>query len=238
MDALTPAHEPYLEVTPAASYLPWRPTLRQGLDGWGWSARNHLLPQDVSAWGGQVSLFPLLHLPSILPPTTPCRPDALSGVFCHRAYRRTHPCGCAVSSRTLRLGFRHWLAGSPRQQAESSLRRLIAISLYCGLDVRLRLLPTPPRGDAVTFGYEEPDIPRRGLSPRQCNNITGALAGRFNARWQRIDIRVNVTTFGRVGAALALIDIRDILHGRLVAAAPELVRSELEEGKNMNGAVP
>src|ERR1019366_2725710 len=110
-----------------------------------------------------------------LPPTTPCRPDALSGVFCHRAYRRTHCKQCVVSSRTMRLGLRHFLAGSPRQQAESSLRWLIEISRYCGLDVRLRLLPTPPHGDAVTVGYEGPELPRRGLSPRQCNNITGAL---------------------------------------------------------------
>ena len=58
----------------------------------------------------------------------------------------------------MRLGLRHFLAGSPRQQAESSLRRLTEISLYCGLDVRLRLLSTPPRGDAVTIGYEEPDF--------------------------------------------------------------------------------
>jgi len=79
----------------------------------------------------------------------------------------------------MRLGFRHFLAGSPRQQAESSLRRLTEISLYCGLDVRLRLLPTPPHGDAVTISYEEPDIPRQGLPPRQCNNITGALGQAF-----------------------------------------------------------
>jgi hypothetical protein len=140
-----------------------------------WSARDHLMPQGVTACHGQVSLCPLLHLPSILPPTTPCRPDALSGVFCHRAYRRSHRSRCAVSSRTVRLGFRLYLAGSPRQQAESSLRWLTEISRYCGLDVRLRLLSTPPRGDAVTFGYEGPDTPRRGLPPRQCNNITGAL---------------------------------------------------------------
>jgi hypothetical protein len=140
-----------------------------------WSAHDHLLPQAVTACHGQASLCPLLHLPSILPPTTPCRPAACIWRFLQRAYRRPHRCRCAVSSRTMRLGFRHYLAGSPRQQAESSLRWLTEISRYCGLDVRLRLLSTPPRGDAVTFGYEGPDLPRRGLSPRQCNNITGAL---------------------------------------------------------------
>ena len=30
-------------------------------------------------------------------------------------------------------------------------------SLSCGLPVRLRLLPTPPRGDAVTLGYMQCD---------------------------------------------------------------------------------
>src|SRR5258708_14206911 len=51
------------------------------------------------------------------------------------------------------FGLRLWLAGSPRQQAESSLRRLTGVNLCYGLVVRLRLLPTPPRGDAVTVGY-------------------------------------------------------------------------------------
>ncbi len=35
-----------------------------------------------------------------------------------------------------------------------------------GLHVRLRLLPTPPHGDAVTFGYQERASPE-GLSPLQ-----------------------------------------------------------------------
>ena len=41
---------------------------------------------------------------------------------------------------------RHESAGSPRHTAESG-------SSSYGLPVRLRLLPTPPRGDAVTFGF-------------------------------------------------------------------------------------
>ena len=46
------------------------------------------------------------------------------------------------------MGFRlrPLLAGSPRSTAESG-------SCTYGPPVRLRLLPTPPRGDAVTFGY-------------------------------------------------------------------------------------
>ena len=43
-------------------------------------------------------------------------------------------------------GFAHGIAGSPQLSAESS-------SSSYGPTVRLRLLSTPPRGDAVTFGY-------------------------------------------------------------------------------------
>ena len=44
------------------------------------------------------------------------------------------------------FGLRQVSASSSSHTAESS-------SLYCGPPVRLRLLPTPPRGDAVTFDY-------------------------------------------------------------------------------------
>jgi hypothetical protein len=117
-----------------------------------------------------------LHLPTIPSPTTPCRPDGLSDVFLHRAYRRTGRLGvqpCPFG--TKRLGLRHILAGSPRQQAESSSRSLADARSYYGLVIRLRLLSTPPHGDAVTFSYEGPDAPRRGLPPRCCSGLTGAL---------------------------------------------------------------
>ena len=45
-----------------------------------------------------------------------------------------------------RSGLRHSLAGSPLQQAESSL-------LSYGLAFHLPLLPTPSHDDAVTVGY-------------------------------------------------------------------------------------
>ncbi len=57
-----------------------------------------------------------------------------------------------------------------------------------GLHVRLRLPPTPPHGDAVTFGYQERASPERGLSPLQSHLLAGARipasAGmtRLNAR--------------------------------------------------------
>src|SRR5208282_3119252 len=50
------------------------------------------------------------------------------------------------------------LAGSPRSPAESG-------SSSYGLSVRLQLLPTPPRGDAVTFDFRANDQPGCGLAP-------------------------------------------------------------------------
>ena len=44
-----------------------------------------------------------------------------------------------------------------------------------GLLVRLRLLPTPPRGDAVTFGYTCCDYTWHGLSPCRQSVLTDAL---------------------------------------------------------------
>ena len=58
-----------------------------------------------------------------------------------------HPFSSPQGTRwTLRPRLRHHCAGSPLHAAETG-------SSSCGLPVRLRLLPTPPRGDAVTFGY-------------------------------------------------------------------------------------
>jgi hypothetical protein len=176
MDALTPDHRPCLEDASAASCLPWRPMLRRGLDGLGVVRPLPLVSsrRDSLSWPGIPVYFaaPSVHSASNHP--LPSRCD----IWCFQ------PSGLPSNvslvgitsnpSRNLRLGLRHCTAGSPRQKAESSSRWLIVISRYCGLDVRLRLLPTPPRGDAVTFSYEGPDSPRRGLSPRGCNNITGA----------------------------------------------------------------
>ena len=57
------------------------------------------------------------------------------------------------SSSIPRIGSRlhHWLAGSPALQAESS-------SLSYGWTVRLLLLPTPPRDDAVAVGYRPENV--------------------------------------------------------------------------------
>jgi hypothetical protein len=153
----------------AVSYLPECPTRPSGPGEFGCGSPTTMADsQETTPSHGQVSLLTSLHLRSIPSPTTPCRPDALSGVFytgltVGRVQERAEP------SRAMRLGLRLWLAGSPRQQAESSSR-------CYGLDFRLRLLSTLLRRNAVTISYEGPDAPRQGLSPCQYNDITGALA--------------------------------------------------------------
>jgi hypothetical protein len=67
------------------------------------------------------------------------------------------------------LGLRLSLAGSPRRQAESRS------SKSYGRVVHLPLLPTPPHGDAVAFGYGVQTKPRRGLAPRGYVTLTSAL---------------------------------------------------------------
>ena len=59
------------------------------------------------------------------------------------------PSGGRFVSRLSAFGYsrlRHRLAGSPRVHAESD-------SFSYGLTFRLQLLPNPPHGDAVAFGY-------------------------------------------------------------------------------------
>jgi len=72
-----------------------------------------------------------------------------------------------VSHIVPRSGLRHSSAGSSLRAAESC-------SSSYGLRVRLRLLSTPPHGDAVTFGYRERTSPGRGLSPLRSRLLPGA----------------------------------------------------------------
>ncbi len=64
----------------------------------------------------------------------------------------------SLARTTASLGLRLFLAGSPRQPAESS-------SSSCGPAVHLQLLSTPSHEDAVTFGYEVQTQFRQGLAP-------------------------------------------------------------------------
>jgi hypothetical protein len=66
-------------------------------------------------------------------------------------------------------------SGLRLESESSSLRTAESCSHYrYGLHVRLRLLPTPPRGDAVTVGYRERASPERGLSPPCSRLLPGA----------------------------------------------------------------
>ena len=69
-----------------------------------------------------------------------------------------------------RSGLRSFPGGSSLRPAESS-------SSAYRLHVRLRLLSTPPHGDAVTFGYRERASPGRGLAPLCVHRLPGALGG-------------------------------------------------------------
>jgi hypothetical protein len=67
-----------------------------------------------------------------------------------------------------------------RLESESSSQRTAeSCSLSYGLHVRLRLLSTPPRGDAVTFGYRERASPGGGLSPPCSRLLPGARIPAF-----------------------------------------------------------
>jgi len=72
-----------------------------------------------------------------------------------------------------RSGLRLESAGSSLRTAESC-----SSSSY-GLHVCLRLLPTPPHGDAVTFDYQERASPERGLSPLWSHLLAGARIPAF-----------------------------------------------------------
>ena len=71
---------------------------------------------------------------------------------------------CCVISR-----LRHFSASSPPYPAETG-------SSSYGPTVRLRLLPTPPRDDAVTFSFRERASPGKGLAPLGPRLVPGALA--------------------------------------------------------------
>jgi hypothetical protein len=71
-----------------------------------------------------------------------------------------------------RSGLRLESAGSSLRSAESS-------SSSYGLHVRLRLLPTPTRVDAVTFDYRERASPGWGLSPLRSRLLAGARIPAF-----------------------------------------------------------
>ncbi len=68
----------------------------------------------------------------------------------------------------------HSRSGLHLESGGSSQHPAESCSLPYGLHVRLRLLSTPPRGDAVTFDYRERASPGRGLSPLRSCALPGA----------------------------------------------------------------
>ncbi|MFA5925006.1 MAG: hypothetical protein WC856_27615, partial [Methylococcaceae bacterium] len=77
---------------------------------------------------------------------------------------------CCVTSR-----LRHFSAGSPLYSAETG-------SSSYGPTVRHRLLPTPPRGDAVTFSYGAVAHSGRDLHP--ANSTHSRAYTKPLSRWQ------------------------------------------------------
>ena len=79
------------------------------------------------------------------------------------------------------FGLRPGIAGSSQLPAESS-------SFTYGPTVRLRLLPTPPRGDAVTFGYgavasSDTDFHRANVAPSWAHDSRLKHAGMTDFGW-------------------------------------------------------
>jgi hypothetical protein len=91
------------------------------------------------------------HLPS---------PRRISGVFVRRAYRTTLPWLPRFRGPCV-----NWASPFPSGLATTVGRiEFIVVTCY-GLIVHLRLLSTPPRGDAVTFSYRVPEHPGRDFHP-------------------------------------------------------------------------
>ncbi len=70
-------------------------------------------------------------------------------------------------------------SGLHLESAGSSLRTAESCSSSYGLHVCLGLLPTPPRGDAVTFDYRERASPGGGLAPPCSRLLPGARIPAF-----------------------------------------------------------
>jgi hypothetical protein len=79
-----------------------------------------------------------------------------------------------------RSGLRLESAGSSQRAAESCSQNCY------GLCVRLGLLSTPPRGDAVTFGYRERASPGGGLSPLKSRLLPGARIPAKSLPWKLV----------------------------------------------------
>ena len=119
-----------------------------------------LTPRQVSG-PTEVSPFHVTRpYETILPPTTPCPPWPLSHATPQRHGLPFAGLGFAFTPQARRI-----------HKAESS-------SSGCGLVSRLRLLPTPPHGDAVTFGFR----PESVCLKRTCTSLNECAHGRTERR--------------------------------------------------------
>ena len=143
-----------------------------------------LLQNERRPLNGQVSLVHMArafahsitkHLTRpIIASLLPAQRDGLPGPFGFRATcGRSRGFGQPGASIRSRSGLRLESAGSSRRAAESCSQNCY------GLRVRLGLLSTPPRGDAVTFGYRERASPGGGLSPPSSRLLPGARIPAF-----------------------------------------------------------
>jgi hypothetical protein len=102
---------------------------------------NPLTPARLRLSARQVSLLHVLGLPAIPPPTTWLLRRSLSHVTLQRR----------------RLPDRSDLGFAIRRQARQTTRPN-RVHLRCGLAIRLPMLSTPPRGDAVSVGYKPENV--------------------------------------------------------------------------------
>jgi hypothetical protein len=123
-----------------------------------------LTPRGAPPPSSEVSPLPVTRpFETILPPTTPCRPVAAFPRY--PSARRASLPG---------LGFAIYPLARRGHKAESS-------SSSCGLVSHLRLLPTPPHGDAVTLGFR----PESVCLERTCTSLNECACGRTDRRRPR-----------------------------------------------------
>jgi len=84
----------------------------------------------------------------------------VSGVFLRQAYRTTLAWLPRCRGPSV-----YWASPVSSRLATTVGRSEFIVGTSYGLIVHLQLLSTPPRGDAVTFGYRVPEHPDRDFHP-------------------------------------------------------------------------
>ena len=131
----------------------------------------HILVKGPRPLAGQVSLVHSSH-PSMHSVSNHLTRPAIASMLPTQRDRLPGDRSDGFALSVSRSGLRPFPEGSSLRPAESS-------SSTYRLHVRLRLLSTPPHGDAVTFGYRERASPGRGLTPLSVHRLPGALGAAF-----------------------------------------------------------